>query len=83
MKLNKTPRLILLTIFIVLSSVACPQQKAPTAAEIIARIQKETKVPWGMTQLPWQARIIQSMLKKRNILKIITLSSGDFMIIST
>jgi putative NIF3 family GTP cyclohydrolase 1 type 2 len=34
-------------VYILLSSAAYPQTKAPTAAEIIARIQKETKVPWN------------------------------------
>ena len=42
---NKT--LNLLTLFIILSSAAYSQQKAPTAAEIIARIQKESKVSWA------------------------------------
>jgi putative NIF3 family GTP cyclohydrolase 1 type 2 len=42
--LNKS--LNLFTALILLSSTACPQQKAPTAAEIITRIQKESKVPW-------------------------------------
>jgi putative NIF3 family GTP cyclohydrolase 1 type 2 len=42
--LNKT--LNLFAALILLSSTACPQQKAPTAEEIIARIQKESKVPW-------------------------------------
>ncbi len=41
---NKT--LILLAVFIMLSSTAFPQQKTLTAAEIIARIQKETGVRW-------------------------------------
>jgi putative NIF3 family GTP cyclohydrolase 1 type 2 len=41
---NKT--LYLLAAFIILSSASYAQQKIPTAAEIIARIQKETNVPW-------------------------------------
>jgi putative NIF3 family GTP cyclohydrolase 1 type 2 len=42
--LNKT--LKLLVVFILLSSIAYCQQKPLTAAEIIARIKKETGVPW-------------------------------------
>jgi putative NIF3 family GTP cyclohydrolase 1 type 2 len=41
---NKTLNLV--TVFVILCSTGYPQQKAPTAEEIIARIQKETKVPW-------------------------------------
>ena len=42
--LNKT--LNLFAVFIILSSTAYSQQKSLTAAQIIARIQKETGVPW-------------------------------------
>ena len=46
-KHNKTPSHILLTVFIDLSSTAFPQQMTSlTAEQIIARIQKETRVPW-------------------------------------
>jgi putative NIF3 family GTP cyclohydrolase 1 type 2 len=43
--LNKT--LNLLAAFIMLSFTAFPQQKAPTAEEIIAQIRKESKVSWS------------------------------------
>ncbi len=46
MKTLRNKTLNLLTVFIILSSAAYSQQKAPTAAEIIARIQKESKVSW-------------------------------------
>jgi putative NIF3 family GTP cyclohydrolase 1 type 2 len=42
--LKKTLNLLVLSI--ILSSTACPQQKTPTAVQIIERIQKETGVPW-------------------------------------
>ena len=42
--LNKT--LKLLAVFILLSSFTYCQQKPLTAAEIIARVQKETRVSW-------------------------------------
>ena len=45
-KHNKTLTQILLIVLVILSSTAFSQQKAPTAAQIIAQIQKETKVSW-------------------------------------